>query len=291
MLGNIGLVFNDGFGRAFAAAGAPCVQIHTPLRHLAHTRLVDLSIFLVWPVTYYFWPRVLLILADVFLLAISMADLLVLLLLPLHGVLGPFACPAIHLALRAFQWARGDIPRSVRRSHQKEIAAAAQWVDRNQELLSSSGKLVLCGYSSGGHCAALFGGSCAAPAFEAVVLISGSYGIRTHTWSGVRRLFAPLFNLMYDDILGLKTDAARDSESPDIMIRREVKGQDWYLLSAKSELMGLQPFQDILFQPKMVCDALAAKGANVHRVTCGWNHWDLVLKINDFVQPFCDKMG
>ena len=37
--GTIGLIFNDKFGYEFAQNGVPCVQIHTPSRHIAHTRL------------------------------------------------------------------------------------------------------------------------------------------------------------------------------------------------------------------------------------------------------------
>lgn len=285
------MAFNDGFGYAFARNGVPCVQVHTPSRHLAYTRIMDFTVCLLWPLSWFYVPRVLLIVGDVIMLSIIVWDILPLLLLPFAGVLGPFALPVVHLFIRGFQWLRGDIPGPKRRPHQKEIDAAVLWAQQHQELLCSNGKLILCGYSSGGHCASLYAGTCAAPPFDSVVLISGIYGLRTHTWSGFRSLLAPVFDRVFSDILGVQTNEERDSQSPDAMIRREFNGQDWYILSAKKELMGLQPFEDILFQPKTLCDALVAKGAKVHRVTCGLNHWVLVLNIEEFVRPFCEGLG
>jgi len=294
LLGRIGLTFNDGFGYAFAASGAPCVQIHTPCRHIAHTRMMDFAVLLLWPLSL-LHPvlRAVLFLADALLLAASPVDLLALLfLVPLASWprIGGLALPACHLLLRAVQGLRGALPGPKHRDHQREIAAAVAWAQGNQKLLNSDGRLVLCGYSSGGHCASMYALSSKAPRFEAVVLISGIYGLRTDTWSGFRRLLAPVFNMLYADCLGVHTPEERESSSPEVLAKSELNGQDWYVLTAQMELMGLQPFEDILFQPKTLCNSLTAKGAKVHRVTCGLNHWLLVLKIGDFVRPFCEKL-
>lgn len=289
-LGRIGLAFNDVFGRAFAAAGTPCVQIHTPSRHLAYTRIMDLAVSLLWPLGYFGILRAPLIIGDVAMLTTSVLDCTPLLLLPLASSLGAWALPLFHLLVRAVQWLRGAIPGPPPRDHQKEIAATVAWTQANKELLESSGRLVLCGYSSGGHCASLYGGSPEAPQFDAVVLISGIYGLRTHAWAGARRLLAPVFDMLFADILGLQTPEERDRNSPDVMVKRDLKGQDWYVLSAQMELMGLQPFEDILFQTKPLCDAVTAKGATVHRMTCGLNHWLLLLNFAGFVKPFCDSL-
>eukprot|EP00439_Symbiodinium_sp_Y106_P050861 s264_g6.t1 len=50
ILGFIGLNFNDAFGHALARNGLPCVQIHTPQRHIAHTRVQELALALCAPV-------------------------------------------------------------------------------------------------------------------------------------------------------------------------------------------------------------------------------------------------
>merc|ERR1719352_1042274 len=51
-MGMIGLNFNDAFGYAFARAGVSCVQVHTPNRHLAHTRIQDILCFLMLPLLF-----------------------------------------------------------------------------------------------------------------------------------------------------------------------------------------------------------------------------------------------
>lgn len=290
LLGRIGLGFNDGFGWAFAAGGVPCVQVHTPCRHIAYTRLMDLVMVLALPLGLLPIFRLPLIVGDVLMLGIIPLDLVALLLLPLAARLGPFALPCFHLATRAVQWLRGAFLGPSPRPHQKDIAATVAWTRENQALLGSDGRLVLCGYSSGGHCAALFGLSPESPRFEAVVLISGIYSLRTDVWSGMRRWLAPAFNMLFQDILGVCTPEEREVQSPEAAARRSLNGQDWYVLSARMELMRLQPFEDILFQAGALCEALTAKEAKVHRVTCGLNHWLLVLNIADFVHPFSKSL-
>mmetsp|Transcript_49730 Transcript_49730/g.144286 ORF Transcript_49730/g.144286 Transcript_49730/m.144286 type:complete len:345 (-) Transcript_49730:108-1142(-) len=289
-LGRIGLAFNDSFGYTFARHGVPCVQIHTPSRHIAHTRLMDFAAMLLWPLS---WIPILslpLLCADVLMLSITLIDVSLLILVPFLSFLGPLSLPMLHLAVRSAQWLQGSLPPPEPSTHQKEVAAAVAWAKAKQQILRSDGRLVLCGYSSGGQCAALYALSPAAPRFHAVVLISGIYSLQTQAWTGWRRLLTPIFNALYGDILGVTTDESRRLQSPEVMVEQSVQGQDWYVLTAKMELMGLQPFEDILFNGGQLCTALEGKGASVHRVQCGLNHWLLVLRINDFIQPFCASL-
>lgn len=300
LLGQIGLKFNDGFGYAFAKAGVPCVQVHTPIRHIGMTRFMDFLVFLLFPLT--LLPtrmRAIICMLDVAFLAQDILDFLpVLLMIFFLPNWGPWALPVAHLATRNLQLLRGMggvggmIPGPERRDHQKEIAAVVAWVQEkeNQDKLGSDGRLVLCGYSSGGHCAALYGLSPQAPKFEAVVLISAVLNLQTDLWEGSRRWLKPLFDTIYGDILGCRTPDERRLASPEAMVEKKVGGQDWYVLSAKTELLGLQPLQDILFQAAPFCKALESKGAKVHRVTCGHNHWLLIFSISNFLGPFCKNL-
>merc|ERR1712139_384723 len=95
---------------------------------------------------------------------------------------------------------------------------------------------------------------------------------------------------MGKDAYGVADDAARKAASPQDLVPEKVEG-DWYVLTAKCELLGLQPFEDILFNAAPLCQALQAAGAKVHRVTCGHNHWLLISGIPDFVGPFCKSLG
>lgn len=289
VLGRIGLNFNDEFGRAFARSGLPCVQIHTPCRHLANTRLPEMLLIPLWALSLVPFLNTAMLLGTVLMLAVTLVDFGLIALVPLLHPLGHFAVPVCHGIVRLAQWLQGTLTESVYRNHQKEIAAAVEWVTKNQVLLGSDDRLILCGYSSGANCAALYGLSDAAPRFEAVVLISGLYNVRTHTWTGCRRFLAPVFNLIFGDILNLRSDEDRDAASPDFMVRKNLEGQDWYILTAKMELMGLQPFEDILFQAAPMCAALTAKAGRVHSVSCGLNHWLLVFSAEGFINPFCKK--
>lgn len=289
ILGQIGFLFNDYFGKMFAQCGMPCVQIHTPVRHIAHTRFMDMVALVTLPLGMFGITREVLVVGDALMLATSLLDVIPLLILPYSSRLGFFTLPVVHLSIRCIQWLRGAIPGPPRQDHQKDIAAAVAWAEKSKELMGSSGKLVLCGYSSGGHCAALYGVSpkvSKSEAFEAVVLISGIYGIRSHTWQGWRRLVAPVFNVLYGDILGAWTPEERDALSPECMVKRDLSNQDWYVLSAEMELMRL-PLEPLFFETKGLCTSLMEKGAKVHRVTCGLNHWLLIVKIGDFMRPFC----
>merc|ERR1712216_574641 len=160
------------------------------------------------------------------------------------------------------------------------------WMAHHKELLGSDGRLVLCGYSSGGHCASLHALSKDAPKYEAVVLISGLFSLRTDTWTGGKLLLKPVFNLLFGDAYGATDDALRKAASPTCAVPRQLKG-DWYVLTAKMELMRAPVIEDILFgSTDAFCDALQAAGAKVHRVTCGLNHWLLIFGIDAFVGPF-----
>lgn len=305
LLGLIGLNFNDSFGYAFARNGCPCVQIHTPSRHLAHTRLMDLLVLVLAPI----WPflgspilRFLLVVADISMLAINLHDLAY--LLPLVGLslyrwmtVSPGTCSAVmllaaHMLVRGVQSALNSYPGPKPRNYMKEVAAAVAWAQQNQSSLGSDGRLVLCGYSSGGHVASLYGLSEGAPEFSAVVLVSGIYSLQTDTWTGCRRCLAPIFNLMFKDILGVDSPEARENASPVAFAARSKKKQtcDWYLLTARMELMGLEPIQSILFDATGLATALEARGAKVKRATCGLNHWLLIFGFADFAGPFCKSL-
>eukprot|EP00927_Polykrikos_kofoidii_P046834 TRINITY_DN40961_c0_g1_i1.p1 TRINITY_DN40961_c0_g1~~TRINITY_DN40961_c0_g1_i1.p1 ORF type:complete len:375 (+),score=47.01 TRINITY_DN40961_c0_g1_i1:69-1127(+) len=298
LLGRIGITFNDSFGYIFAGSGSPCVQIHTPGRHMADTGILDLTAVLATPLgALSHWVAGPLLVADLLLLATSAKDLalLALLFLPLLPKL-PLAAalPTGHALMRVVQYLRGRLPGPSPRCHQSEIAAATAWASSRHNELGSDGRLVMCGYSSGGHCASLFALSPSAPRFEAVVLISGIYGLQTDAWEGViRRGLAPVFNRLFADILGVRTAEARSKASPEAVVSASKigKGHTWYVLSARMELMGLEPFQDILFRVGPLCSALEAKGVKVHRVTCGLNHWLLAMNIGDFIGPFCAGLG
>jgi len=294
LLGNIGLKFNDGFGYALAKCGVPCVQIHTPARHIAFTRLMDFMAVLLFPLSVTL-PilRTVLVLADIFTMATDFFDLIPLCILSVYfPEWGAWALPVAHLATRNLQWVRGTVPGPPRRNYFTEIAAAVEWTQSKQEFLGSDGRLVLCGYSSGGHCASLYA-ACwdKVPKFEAVVLISGIYNVHTDAWTGwIRNLLKPVFNVVYGDILGCRTPDTRQQASTDQMLRNKVEGQDWYVLTARTELMGLQPFQDILFNADRLCEALKSKGAKVHRIQCGLNHWTLVFSFQKFADTFCKTL-
>jgi acetyl esterase/lipase len=288
-MGMIGLNFNDAFGNAFARAGVSCVQVHTPNRHMAHTRIQDILCFLMLPLLFIPGIRFLICLLDGMLLATSLLELCVFVVtvLIVPSFLGG---PFIHLAMRAFQWWQGGIPFPKHRSALREVEATRKWAKENKDLLRSNGELVLCGYSSGGHCASLHAFQKESPCYSHVVLISGIYDLRTAAWTGMRRYLAPLYNMVYSDIYGVTDEAARAAASPVALVPHKISG-DWYVLSAKAELMGLAPFEDIFFGTAPLCNALEAAGAKVHKVTCGLNHWLLIFGIDNFIQPFCKSLG
>eukprot|EP00438_Fugacium_kawagutii_P013053 Skav235120 [mRNA] locus=scaffold3581:228285:236713:- [translate_table: standard] len=112
--------------------------------------------------------------------------------------------PLLHCAVRLAQYMLGELDdRNKYRNYIKEVEAAVSWAEKNRELLGSDGRLVLCGYSSGGHVASLYGlEQCAVPTgkrrFEAVVLVSGIYDLRTN-WKGFKGVLSPVLNLLYGD--------------------------------------------------------------------------------------------
>lgn len=291
-LGQIGLTFNDGFAYAFARNGVACVQVHTPIRHTSHTRMMELLCMLLWPLTMVPNLCYVLMLGDVLMMATTPLDLCFLLCVPIFpSFLGGFlSLPALHLLIRIGQWLQGDIPWPKHRSALREIAATSAWAQKNTDLLGSDGRLVLCGYSSGGHCAALHAFSADSPGYESVVLISGIYDLRTQAWTGLRRYLAPVFNLMYQDAFGVCDESARAAASPAAVVPHMMQGE-WYVLKAKMELLGLAPFEDILFDRGPLCKSLERAGVKVHQVTCGHNHWLLILAIESFVGPFCKSLG
>jgi len=141
----------------------------------------------------------------------------------------------------------------------------------------------------------LYGLSKKAPKFVATVMISGIYDIHTDRWTGVRKLFAPVFNLLYSDILGVNAYFSREEASPvaaaAALPAGSMKGNDWYVLNARMELMGLEPFQSMLFDASALCTQLQAKGASVKRVACGLNHWLLIYNVEGFIRPFCEALA
>merc|ERR1712218_79512 len=150
----------------------------------------------------------------------------------------------------------------------------------------STGRLVLCGYSSGAHCASLYAMSEKASEFESVLLISGIYDIHTDAWTGWMSYLAPVINVLLKDIVGAVTPELREKLSPVKMVERRLDGMDWHVLNAESELLGIQPFQDLLFSSDALCEQLTSKGANVHRATCGHNHWLLIFSFDAYVRKF-----
>ena len=325
ILGFIGLNFNDAFGYALARHGLACVQIHTPQRHLAHTRMQELALALCTPVCLVPGLRFLLLLADVHMLLTSQKDVwLLLVVVALPGLvdavlaaslavpmllLGPLGwlftalfmigglvlVPALHFAFRMGQYLMGelDLTGESRRNYFKEVEAAVSWSEENASVLKSDGRLVLCGYSSGGHVAALYGlETCAAATgrFEAVVLVSGIYDLRTK-WEDARRFLAPVMNLIFKDILGADTDAKRAAASPAAVVQSsQQKALDsnctWWILNARKELLGLPLLEDILFASADFADGLKAKGAPVRRAQCGHNHWLLIFGFPAFAASF-----
>lgn len=319
-LGKCGLAFNDQFGYSFARSGCSCVQIHTPARHQAHTRLNEMVVLCLAPFMVVPGLRFLLLAADIFLLAMTpaqhcfLAFILVLSVLdwvmslplvifgPLLSLItipfflfGFLVVPGLHILFRLMQWVESSIPAPKPRNYISEMAAAVAWTQKQSTFLGSDGRMVLCGYSSGGHVAAMYGLSKEAPQFDAVVLISGIFDLRTDSWTGLKSWLAPVFNTLYRDILCIADEEGRMATSPLVIAEaksgRDLKGVDWYVLNARMELMGMQPFQDILFSSSQFCVALRAKGAKVSPVTCGLNHWFLVWNIGNFVQPFCERLA
>ncbi|CAK0871248.1 unnamed protein product, partial [Prorocentrum cordatum] len=172
---------------------------------------------------------------------------------------------------------------------------------RSRELLGSDGRLVLCGYSSGGHVAALLAlaqceaGRKGGPRFDAVVLISGLYDLRTETLKGPARVVAPALNFVYRGILGLAGERERHEASPAALVRSGQQGRldagcPWWVLSARRELLGLWPLEDAVFGCSDFVDGLAAKGADVRRAECGYNHWLLVFSFDAFARSFCGSL-
>ena len=115
--------------------------------------------------------------------------------------------------------------------------------EENQKLLGSDGRLVLCGYSSGGHVASLYGAEhCAegASKFCAVVLVSGIYDLRTEGWQGLKGWLRPLFELVYRDVLGLESSAQRaEASTAAVLASKRQKALEkscvWWVLNAKKE--------------------------------------------------------
>mmetsp|Transcript_111859 Transcript_111859/g.176665 ORF Transcript_111859/g.176665 Transcript_111859/m.176665 type:complete len:347 (-) Transcript_111859:27-1067(-) len=290
LMGRIGLFYNDNFGFFFARAGVVCVQVHTPCRHMAHTRMLELICLVVWPLMMIYYLSYAVLVMDVLLLAVTPIDLCFLLLVPLlpNYMHMMSVLPVIHLAMRSGQWLQGILPWPKNPSTNAEIAAASEWMRKNTDRLCSDGRIVLCGYSSGGHGASLHAFDAASPRYESVILVSGLYDLRT-SWTDYRRFFAPVFNMLYQDCYGASDADARLKASPEAVVPKKVEG-DWYVLSARCELMGLQPLQDMIFKSEPLCTALAAAGAKVNRVQCGMNHWTLILAINGFIEPFCRNL-
>jgi len=313
LLGRIGLTFNDAFGCAFARSGCACVQMHTPSRHLAHTKIMELALAILWPLLLIPGLRLVFFAGDLFLVATSAFEVLLglvcMLLIPLDyasqlptlgvghfrlvgidcSVAGLLVLLFAHAVVRMFQLLRvgGSWPKC--RDFMKETAAAVEWTNKNYSLLGHDGRQVLCGYSSGGHVAALHALSAGSTQFEAIIMISGIYDLRIDTWTGSRRLLVPLFSALYYDILQIATPEAREAASPAAVAAMPVSKVQplWYFLSARMELMGIQPFERILFDTSALCNALVARGSEVKRVSCGMNHWLLIFNIESFVQPFC----
>eukprot|EP00927_Polykrikos_kofoidii_P044781 TRINITY_DN38660_c0_g1_i1.p1 TRINITY_DN38660_c0_g1~~TRINITY_DN38660_c0_g1_i1.p1 ORF type:complete len:338 (+),score=41.82 TRINITY_DN38660_c0_g1_i1:64-1077(+) len=281
ILGIIGKTFNDRFGYAFANASVPCVQIHTPSRHLAHTRLLDLSAILLWPMTWVPLLNFPLLLLDVLFLAVTLWDFLAILFIPAVMFIGPLALPLLHGSLRASQWLQGVLPAPPPRNHLHDVEGAVQWAKKNPAKLGSNGNLVLCGYSSGAQCAAQFA-LAGAHNFESVVLISGIYNLHTDAWKGFSAALAPLVNLALSDILNASAED-RLTLSPEWNVQGRLEGQHWLVLNAQNELMGL-PFQDLLFASEGLCEKLAANGARVTREVCGLNHWLLLFSFDAFAR-------
>ena len=325
ILGFIGLNFNDAFGYALARHGLACVQIHTPQRHLAHTRMQELALALCTPVCLVPGLRFLASfggcahapdipkrrlatvgggrpswLVDAVLAASLAVPMLLLgplgwLFTALFMIGGLVLVPALHFAFRMGQYLMGelDLTGESRRNYFKEVEAAVSWSEENASVLKSDGRLVLCGYSSGGHVAALYGlETCAAATgrFEAVVLVSGIYDLRTK-WEDARRFLAPVMNLIFKDILGADTDAKRAAASPAAVVQSsQQKALDsnctWWILNARKELLGLPLLEDILFASADFADGLKAKGAPVRRAQCGHNHWILIFGFPAFAASF-----
>lgn len=333
LLGFIGLNFNDAFGYAFARQGVPCVQIHTPQRHIAQTRVMELALAACSPLYVVPGLRFLLLASDICMLLTSKMDIwLLLLAVVLPGILdavvatslavpmlllGPvgwflsFAnmaaglviVPLLHCAVRLGQYMLGELEdRSNYRNYLKEVEAAVTWAEKHQALLGNDGRLVLCGYSSGGHVASLYGlEQCVVPTngkrrFEAVVLVSGIYDLRTASWEGVKRFLAPIHNMLYGDIIAADSDAKRAQVSPAAVLQtKQQKDLDpdcaWWVLNAKKELMGLPIFEEILFDSSTLVAGLKAKGATVKRAECGYNHWLLVFGFPSFAASFCEGLS
>mmetsp|Transcript_28557 Transcript_28557/g.51717 ORF Transcript_28557/g.51717 Transcript_28557/m.51717 type:complete len:378 (+) Transcript_28557:134-1267(+) len=322
LLGEIGLRFNDAFGFAFARAGMSCVQIHTPQQHMAQTRILDLALLALLPLSIVPGIRFLLLAVDLLLLATSKVDLLLLLpfvalpglldtlfftatpVMTLRNVLGSLLLvTALHASFRAAQWWLGelDLARETLRDYLCEVQAAVDWARKNWRDLGDR-RLVLCGYSSGAHVAALYGiAACEehrgkVEPFEAVLLISGIYDLRTASWTGWKRLLAAIHNLLYGDIIGANSDTLREAASP-VAVAHSTRATTlrkdcpWWVLSATKELMGIQPFEHILFDCAGLVNALQAKGATVRRAECGYNHWVLVFSFASFARSFAESFN
>ena len=91
LLGSIGLAFNDALGRALAQRGMATVQLHTPQRHLARTRLMELALTAALPLCLLPGLRALLLATDLAMLATSKKDLYLLMILLLPGLLDVLA--------------------------------------------------------------------------------------------------------------------------------------------------------------------------------------------------------
>ncbi|CAE7566470.1 unnamed protein product [Symbiodinium natans] len=241
-------------------------------------------------------------------LATSMAVPMLLLgplgwLLTILNMLGGLVIvPFLHFAFRLAQYLLGelDLTGESRRDYLKEVEAAVAWAEEHPKTLGSDGRLVLCGYSSGGHVAALYGlEHCVAPKngrrrFEAVILVSGIYDLRTQ-WEDARRFLAPVMNLLFKDIIGADTDAKRAASSPAALVQSsQQKALDpdchWWILNARTELLGLPLLEDILFASSGLHEGLKAKGATVKRAECGHNHWLLVFGFPAFAAAFSETL-
>ncbi|CAK0871247.1 unnamed protein product, partial [Prorocentrum cordatum] len=133
------------------------------------------------------------------------------------------------------------------------------------------------------------------PRFDAVVLISGLYDLRTETLKGPARVVAPALNFVYRGILGLAGERERHEASPAALVRSGQQGRldagcPWWVLSARRELLGLWPLEDAVFGCSDFVDGLAAKGADVRRAECGYNHWLLVFSFDAFARSFCGSL-
>jgi len=312
-LGWISWSFNREFGFAFARNDMSCVVLLSPGRHIMHTWIAEfVLVCLLMPfICFSAIPQ--LIWMFILILVLGSVWMDSILFLPLAGLLhlldaGLLSVPTIWALIRVSQKLRGQLE-CAPADPLVDMQAAVAWTQAQKELLGSDGRLVVAGYSSGGHVAAHYLLSkCPKPIFEVSVLISALLALRLEDeadgegkQSGVLRRLTQLprdfvrlffkqcmtqgqgFQPGWRGLCPIATACAGNARWP---------AKRCLVTNAENELCGF-PGEKLLFgSTGAFCDALTKhRGvAEMQYKACGRNHWHMIMCLDKVLRPLRESL-